>query len=157
MARLAQIKTGDDVLEPSAGNGNLADAAKAAGANVDVIELSPQLQDILQPKGYNLVATDFETFTPSKQYDAIVINPPFSNRKDAAHTMRAFTMLKPDGRLVAIAGEGVFFGSDKAAVAFREWLEANGAQVEGLAAKTFMDTKLLAITVANARRIVLTR
>lgn len=157
MARLAQIKAGDDVLEPSAGNGNLADAAKAAGANVDVIELSPQLQDILQAKGYNLVATDFETFTPSKQYDAIVMNPPFSNRKDAAHIMRAFTMLKPGGRLVAIAGEGVFFGSDKAAVAFREWLEANGAEVEGLAAKTFMDTKLLATTGANARRIVLTR
>lgn len=157
MARLAQIKAGDDVLEPSAGNGNLADAAKAAGANVDVIELSPQLQDILQAKGYNLVATDFEAFTPSKQYDAIVMNPPFSNRKDAAHIMRAFTMLKPGGRLVAIAGEGVFIGSDKAAVAFREWLEANDAEVEGLAAKTFMDTKLLATTGANARRIVLTR
>lgn len=157
MARLAHIKEGDDVLEPSAGNGNLADAAKAAGANVDVIEISSQLRDILTAKGYNVVAHDFGSFSPPKQYDAILMNPPFSNRMDAEHIMRAFTMLKPGGHLVAIAGEGVFFGRDAKAVAFREWLDEHGAEVEALAGGTFKDTSLLATTGANARRIVLTR
>lgn len=157
MATLARIKEGDDVLEPSAGNGNLADAAKAAGANVDVIEISSQLRDILTAKGYTVVAQDFGSFTPTKQYDAILMNPPFSNRQDADHIMRAFTMLKPGGRLVAIAGEGVFFGRDAKAAAFREWLDEHGAEVEALAGGTFKDTSLLATTGANARRIVLTR
>ena len=157
MATLARIKEGDDVLEPSAGNGNLADAAKAAGANVDVIEISSQLRDILTAKGYNVVAHDFSSYTPTKQYDAILMNPPFSNRQDADHIMRAFTMLKPGGRLVAIAGEGVFFGRDSKATAFREWLDEHGAEVEALAGGTFKDTSLLATTGANARRIVLTR
>ena len=157
MATLAGIKEGDDVLEPSAGNGNLADAAKAAGANVDVIEISSQLRDILTAKGYTVVAHDFSSYTPTKQYDAILMNPPFSNRQDADHIMRAFTMLKPGGRLVAIAGEGVFFGRDAKATAFREWLDEHGAEVEALAGGTFKDTSLLATTGANARRIVLTR
>ncbi|SER35465.1 MULTISPECIES: class I SAM-dependent methyltransferase [Pseudomonas] len=155
MARLAGIKKGDDVLEPSAGNGNLADAAKALGANVDVIEISSQLRDILTAKGYTVVDYDFDSFTPEKQYDAVIMNPPFSNRRDAAHIMRAFGMLKPGGRLVAIAGEGVFIGQDAKAVQFREWLDQHGADVEQLGANTFMDKKLLATTGANARLIVI--
>lgn len=155
MARLAGIKKGDDVLEPSAGNGNLADAAKALGANVDVIEISSQLRDILTAKGYTVVDYDFDSFTPEKLYDAVIMNPPFSNRRDAAHIMRAFGMLKPGGRLVAIAGEGVFIGQDAKAVQFREWLDQHGADVEQLGANTFMDKKLLATTGANARLIVI--
>lgn len=36
------------------------------------------------------------------------------------------TLVKPGGSLVAIAGEGVFFGSDAKARAFREWLSERG-------------------------------
>lgn len=157
MARLAHIGKGDRVLEPSAGNGNLADAARAAGGEVDVIEISDSLRKILDAKGYNVVAWDFMSFTPEQPYDAILMNPPFSNRRDAEHIRHAFAMLKPGGRLVAIAGEGVFIGSDAKAVAFRDWLELHGAEVEPLAQGTFQDKKLLATTGANARRIVLVR
>ncbi|BAW27450.1 methyltransferase domain-containing protein [Pseudomonas putida] len=155
MARLANIREGMRVLEPSAGNGNLADAAKAEGGQVDVIEISSQLRDILTAKGYTVVDHDFDGFTPDKPYDAIVMNPPFSNRQDAAHIMRAFGMLAGGGTLAAIAGEGVFFGKDQKAVAFREWLEQHSADVEPLEAGTFNDNALLAQTSANARLIVL--
>lgn len=157
MASLAQITKGMRVLEPSAGNGNLADAARAAGADVDVIEISDSLRKILEAKGYNLVAHDFMEFTPEQPYDAILMNPPFSNRRDAEHIRHAFGMLKPGGHLVAIAGEGVFNGSDAKAVAFRDWLDQHGAEVEPLAKGTFEDKKLLATTGANARRIVMVR
>jgi hypothetical protein len=143
------------VLEPSAGNGNLVDAAKSAGGQVDVIEISSQLRDILTAKGYEVVAHDFDAFTPSEPYDAVILNPPFSNRKDAEHIMRAFGMLKPGGRLAAIAGEGVFFGTDAKAVAFRKWLDDHDADIEPLGAGTFKDTSLLATTGANARLIVI--
>jgi len=157
MARLAKIREGMRVLEPSAGNGNLADAAKAEGGQVDVIEISSQLRDILTAKGYSVVDHDFDGFTPDKPYDAILMNPPFSNRQDAAHIMRAFGMLASGGTLAAIAGEGVFFGKDQKAVAFREWLDVHGADVEPLDAGTFQDNALLAQTSANARLIVLSK
>ncbi|WP_313453308.1 methyltransferase domain-containing protein [Stutzerimonas nitrititolerans] len=155
MASLARIKKGDRVLEPSAGNGNLADAAKSAGAEVDVIEISSQLREILTAKGYTVVAHDFDSFTPEEKYDAVLMNPPFSNRQDAAHIRRAFDMVKAGGHLVAIAGEGVFFGSDAKAVQFRDWLYSVGAEVEQLGSGTFMDKSLLATTGANARLITI--
>lgn len=155
MARLAKIGQGTRVLEPSAGNGNLADAAKAEGAEVDVCEISSQLREILTLKGFNVVDHDFMTYTPEQPYEAIIMNPPFSKRQDAEHIRRAFGMLAPGGRLVAIAGEGVFFGQDAKAVAFREWLEQHGAEVEKLDGGTFNDTSLLAQTGANARLIII--
>lgn len=155
MARLAGISKGTRVLEPSAGNGNLADAAKAAGGEVDVIEISSQLRDILTAKGYTVVDHDFDGFTPEQPYQAILMNPPFSARKDASHIMRAFGMLASGGRLVAIAGEGVFFGQDQKAVAFRAWLDTHNATIEKLDGGTFKDKDLLAQTGANARMIVL--
>jgi hypothetical protein len=155
MARLAGISKGMRVLEPSAGNGNLADAAKADGGEVDVIEISSQLRDILTAKGYNVVDHNFDGFTPEQPYQAILMNPPFSQRQDAAHIMRAYGMLASGGRLVAIAGEGVFFGQDQKAVAFRTWLDTHNATVEKLDGGTFKDKELLAQTGANARLIVL--
>lgn len=155
MARLAGISKGTRVLEPSAGNGNLADAAKADGGEVDVIEISSQLRDILTAKGYNVVDHNFDDFTPEQPYQAILMNPPFSQRQDAAHIMRAYGMLASGGRLVAIAGEGVFFGQDQKAVAFRTWLDTHNATVEKLDGGTFKGKELLAQTGANARLIVL--
>jgi len=154
MAEMADIKPGMTVLEPSAGNGNLADAAREAGATVDAVEISGTLRDVLTAKGHNIAAHDFESFEPDKRYDAVIMNPPFSDRKDAAHIMRAYDMLKPGGKLVAIAGEGVFFGSDQKAHAFRDWLEERGAEVEKLPENTFKDKDLAATTGANARLLV---
>ncbi|MEX3764477.1 LPD1 domain-containing protein [Paraburkholderia phenoliruptrix] len=154
MAEMAGVKPGMSVLEPSAGNGNLADAARDAGATVDTVEISSTLRDILTAKGHNVASHDFESFEPGKQYDAVIMNPPFSDRKDAAHIMRAYDMLKPGGKLVAIAGEGVFFGSDQKAHAFRDWLEEHGAEVEKLPENTFKDKDLAATTGANARLLV---
>lgn len=155
MAEIAGVKAGMRVLEPSAGNGNLADAAKAAGADVDVLEISSQLQNVLQLKGHNLVGHDFEAHAAGEEYDAVIMNPPFSDRKDAMHIQQAYSMLKPGGTLVAIAGEGVFFGTDKKAVEFRDWLESQGAETEKLDAGTFNDRSLLATTGANARLITI--
>lgn len=157
MAEAAGIKAGMRVLEPSAGNGHLADAAKAAGADVDTVEISDALRNILQAKGHNLAGRDFETFEPAVKYDAVLMNPPFSDRKDAAHIMRAWDMVKPGGKLVAIAGEGVFFGTDAKAKAFRDWLAEHGAEVEPLPAGTFMGADLPAQTGANARLIKITK
>ena len=155
MAEMAGVKPGMSVLEPSAGHGSLADAAKSAGGDVDTIEISDALRNVLAAKGHRMVDRDFMSFEPTKRYDAVIMNPPFSDRQDAAHIQRAFEMLKPGGKLVAIAGEGVFFGSDKKAQAFRDWLEESGAEVEKLPENTFKGSDLPAQTGANARLIVI--
>lgn len=88
-------------------------------------------------------------------YDRIIMNPPFSSRRDAEHVRHAFTLLKPGGRIVAIMGEGVFFGQDKKAQDFREWLEAVGGTSEKLPEGSFMDPSLPVNTGVSARMVVI--
>ncbi|TXH15579.1 MAG: hypothetical protein E6R03_06960, partial [Hyphomicrobiaceae bacterium] len=88
-------------------------------------------------------------------YDRIIMNPPFSDRRDAEHVQHAYSLLKPGGRIVAIMGEGVFFGQDKRAQDFRAWLEEVGGTSEKLAEGTFMDPSLPVNTATNARMVVI--
>lgn len=150
----AGITKGMDVLEPSAGNGNIADAVKNADVIPDVIELSSELSKILEAKGYPVVGSDFMSYN-EKKYDRIVMNPPFSNGADGDHVMHAYKLLKPGGRIVAIVGEGTFIRSDKKAVNFREWLDQVNGSEEKLPQGTFSDKKLLNTTQANARMVVI--
>lgn len=87
-------------------------------------------------------------------YDRIIMNPPFSDRRDAEHVQHAYSLLKPGGRLVAIMGEGVFYGQDKKAQAFREWLDEVGGTSEKLPEGTFLDPSLPVNTSVNARMVV---
>lgn len=88
-------------------------------------------------------------------YDRILMNPPFSNRRDAEHVRHAYSLLKPGGRIVAIMGEGVFFGQDKKAQDFRAWLEEVGGTSEKLEEGTFLDPSLPVNTATNARMVVI--
>ena len=86
------------ILEPSAGNGAILDAvvkdgvpytyrskngeihdltANARKENIYCIEKNPELQMILQEKGYRVIASDFLTYTPDHDFDLALINPPF--------------------------------------------------------------------------------
>jgi hypothetical protein len=124
----AEIKPGMKVLEPSAGKGDIADAIKSQGANVDTVELRPVLRDILEAKGHNLVGDDFLKTTG--QYDRIVMNPPFERGQDAQHVQHAWEQLKPGGKLVAIMSEGTFSRSDRRSAEFRQWLNERGGTSE---------------------------
>lgn len=88
-------------------------------------------------------------------YDRIIMNPPFSDRRDVQHVQHAYDLLKPGGRLVAIMGEGSFFGTDKKAQAFREWLESVGGTEEKLPEGSFNDPTLPVTTGVNARMVVI--
>lgn len=90
-------------------------------------------------------------------YDRILMNPPFGDRRDAEHVQNAYRLLNPGGRVVAIMGEGVFFGQDKKAVEFREWLESVGGTSEKLEDGTFLDPSLPVNTGVNARMVVIDR
>ena len=153
MVEMAEIQPGECVLEPSAGDGNIAGAIRAAGVEPDVVEISGQLREILEAKRFNLVGWDFLDVTG--EYDAIVMNPPFSGNADIAHVRHAYALLRDGGRLVSIVGEGAFFRMGKTEAEFREWLDELAAEVITLPAGTFTDTQLLATTGANARLVVI--
>ncbi|TDN62205.1 hypothetical protein [Paraburkholderia sp. BL10I2N1] len=155
LVEMANLRPGMRVLEPSAGNGNIADALRAAGYEPDVIEISHQLRAVLEAKQYRVIGWDFLEFTDT--VDAIVMNPPFSGGCDIKHVRHAYSLLAEGGRLVAIVGEGAFYRSDAQANAFRDWLDEVGAEVEKLLEGTFTDRTLLQTTGANARVVAISR
>lgn len=151
----ADIQESMDVLEPSAGMGHMADAIREqTGVEPDVVELSGDRRELLEAKGYNLVGSDFMDVS-GKQYDRIVMNPPFSKGRDIQHVQHAYSLLKPGGRLVAIMGEGAFFQSNSRAEGFRAWLDGLGATSERLPEGSFMDPALPVNTSVNARLVVI--
>jgi 16S rRNA G1207 methylase RsmC len=113
------------VLEPSAGRGNIADVIreKHPEASLTLIEYNHSLTEILSLKGYEVQTEgDFMQWTPCEGvlFDRILMNPPFEKFQDVEHVRRAYTFLKPGGRLVAIMGNGAFFRQEKKAEQFRD-------------------------------------
>lgn len=137
LVALAGIEPGMTVLEPSAGHGMLAEAARAAGAKVDAVELAVDLREILQAKGFGLVGGDFMDTTPSQSYDAVVMNPPFSNDMDIDHVRHAYDHLKPGGRLVAIVSATAGDRQNNKNKAFREWFDGLGGSEQAMPEGSF--------------------
>lgn len=134
------IEPGMTVLEPSAGHGMLADAARDAGAKVDAVEIAGDLRDILTEKGHTLIGHDFMALTPTASYDAVIMNPPFSNGMDMDHVRHAYDFLKPGGRLAAIVSAGAGQQSTRKGQEFAAWLDTLGAVVEPMREGAFKDS-----------------
>jgi predicted RNA methylase len=113
---MAYIREGDLVLEPSAGSGVLAKAARAKGGKVTCIEIQDGLAFELATKhGFPETYTgDFLLREPKNfpEFDVIVMNPPFDRGRDCDHVRHAFQFLKPGGRLVAIMSARAEFAED---------------------------------------------
>jgi len=117
MVEMADIQSDDICLEPSAGIGTLADLMsekiKQKGENqgqLHCIEQKISMADICKMKGHVTTQTDFMEWTPDEligQFDKIVMNPPFEKQQDVKHICRAFEMLAPGGRLVALCSGNV--------------------------------------------------
>ena len=92
-----------NILEPSAGNGNIVEALKEKEKNsckryyfnIDCIEADQNLQYILKGKNFRVVHNDFLTYDTMKEYDLIVMNPPFSN--GCKHLLKALEMQGKNG------------------------------------------------------------
>lgn len=143
----ANIPAGEAVrvLEPSAGDGAIADAVRGAypAARVDVFERHCSLREILKAKGFEIAGDDFmgeEGAALGAVYDYVLMNPPFERLQDIDHVRRAFAKLKPGGRLVAIMSPGAFFRRDAKAADFRAWFEAHGGEKFDIAAGAFKES-----------------
>ncbi len=129
-AWVAGIRSGDRVLEPSAGTGALCAFALATGASVHANELSERRADLLAVLLAEAGQDPSETLTrenadhldailpASVRADVVLLNPPFSQtagrlgRRRVAtvgtdHVLQALRRLDAGGRLVAILSAGV--------------------------------------------------
>lgn len=96
---LNYVKT---VLEPSAGKGDIVQGlkshAKYQNLDIDCVEINKDLRNCLKGAGYRVVGDDFLTYSTMKQYDLIVMNPPFSNGD--AHLLKALKVQQRYGGAV---------------------------------------------------------
>lgn len=67
--------------------------------NVRCIERDPELQYLLQGKGYRLIDSDFLKYEGDTQFDLILMNPPFSNGDE--HLLKAWSIIE-NGDIVCL-------------------------------------------------------
>jgi len=140
---LADIRPGMRVLEPSAGDGRIAVAARGMGATVICVELLQANCLKLDAEGLTgAIKMDFLQLNGGLQkslglFDRVTMNPPFSRQADIDHIRHAHTFLKPGGRLVAVASAAVEFRTNRKTVEFREWLEEREGEIEALPPGSF--------------------
>lgn len=140
LVELAQINKNSIVLEPSAGIGNIADKIKEVSQNIDVCEQMYSFCELLELKGYNVIKGDFLGYATSKKYDAIIMNPPFSDEQ--SHIKHAYDMLADGGTLVSITSPHWTFANDKNTVNFRSWLDNETYYTKDLQSGTFEMTNV---------------
>ena len=118
---------GKTVIEPSAGTGALANVIAGVPAELLCIERDLDCCQQLTAMGHEVIYGDFLEYEPgARTFDRVVMNPPFSGGRDVLHILRAWKLVAPGGRLVAIASAGVKFRRDKATRAFRALVAAHG-------------------------------
>lgn len=151
----AEIIIVDRWLEPSAGQGALADLAFELSGQYELVELMETNCNILLDKGYFLHNDDFLKLTPDDlgYFDKIIANPPFTKNQDIDHIKHMYSFLNVGGRLVSVASKSWTFGSQKKQVAFREWLQFVGAEIEIIPAGAFKESgtniETVLITINN--------
>ena len=141
VVEMAEIRDGENCLEPSAGRGGIAQFMP----NCDCIELNPDNAAYLREHGFNVIHDDFMTFEPEKDYDVIVMNPPFNKGQAVAHVTKAIQIAKRC--VVAIADAGVSYRTDRVTTEFRELVKSYGGTIEPLEAGVFKESGTMVNTV----------
>ena len=133
LVALAGVRKDSRVLEPEAGSGNIADAAKEVTDHVDCIERMTDFCEILKLKKHNVIGNDLLTAETAPIYDAVVMNPPFS--EECEHIKRAFDFLRPGGSLVAVCSSSIQWKSTRKYEQFRDWLSEHTHSIDECGAK----------------------
>lgn len=99
---MAEIGDDDLVLEPSAGQGALAD--RLPKGRTICVELSALRCKVLESKGFKVHCGDFIEWADSTRlrFDRVVMNPPFADGRAILHTRTAGGLVKRGGVLVAV-------------------------------------------------------
>lgn len=99
MCDMVDWKRVHNVLEPSAGKGDIADyiAQRYGRDNIRIscVEIDKELCKILRSNEHSVYNGDFMQYTSTIPYDCVVMNPPFRNA--VAHLLKVLRMLQTNG------------------------------------------------------------
>lgn len=122
-----QTRSAPDIVEPSAGTGNICRAILRAmpHARISCVELLQGHRDILSAAGHSVIGTNFLSLRPTlrARFDGAIMNPPFGGGGDAKHVLHAVKFVKPAGMLSAIVSPGMLFRQTAPYVALKRWVE----------------------------------
>lgn len=148
----AQIRRGEYVGEFSAGTGRILTAVSELfdfnEIQVTAVEINPRLARALTSRfpAARVICADFMACGDELgKFDKIIINPPFANGQDIAHTCRALDFLRSGGRLVSICANGPRQNEKMLPL-----VEAKGGTWEELPNGTFVESG------TNVRTVLLT-
>ncbi|MFJ3630835.1 class I SAM-dependent methyltransferase [Streptomyces sp. NPDC090112] len=157
---LADIQAGQEVLEPSAGTGAMAERIADRGGVVDCVELDQGRAEIIRKEGYarQVTVADFLTLPVAATYDRVVMNPPFAKQLDIRHVQRALRWIRPDGLLVAVMSAGLTFRSNALAADFRSQVREARGTIQPLPDHWFKGVRtVLAVIPVHSQLPELTR
>jgi len=146
---------GRRILEPSGGEGALADAARAAGAEVVAVESHGPSVQILRNKDYEVLEQDFLSLDPEATglFDAVIANPPFTGGQDIAHVAHMWRFLRAGGVLVSLMSPGWRTGRTRTQREFLDFTKAMDARIEELPPGAFKGSGWNA-TVLRVRMVI---
>lgn len=165
MLDFAQLTPGNRILEPSCGDGALLKHLEELEPAFDTfsilaIEIDEQRasQALKALPGAVICQSDFmgDTWVYEKgdtEFDRILANPPFENRQDAQHILRAYMLLRPGGILVSVAASSGKFRRETEYVQIRELVNSGHGNIIDLPAGSFIESG----TAVNAVLVVLER
>ncbi|MCK2000780.1 DUF4942 domain-containing protein [[Brevibacterium] frigoritolerans] len=155
------------VLEPSAGKGDIAKYIKEAyeefntrryrshfkPIDMEVIEIDENLRHILKGENFRIVHNDFLTFHTYKNYDLVILNPPFSNGDK--HLLKAIQLQENGGQVVCLLNaetlKNPYSNTRKDLIKKLEEYEADVEFLDGSFAeaerKTLVEVALIKITI----------
>ncbi len=142
LAELDKVTRQCSILEPSCGNGDLADAIYERNTNLICNELNRDMAICLGDKPYTCMFGDFLRMELDKvvKFSRIVMNPPFSRQQDIDHIYHAYSMLEEGGILVSIISESPFFRSNRKSTDFCAWLRLVDVEITDLSAGAFRES-----------------
>ena len=100
LANFDGISSGDRILEPSAGNGQIVKVLREGGYDnrIDAVELRPEERGTLEALADNVTIGSFFDYEPDCGYDVIIGNPPYSLALDFIN--KSLELLHPGGLLI---------------------------------------------------------
>lgn len=140
------------VLEPSAGEGALADALvkfhRCYPADVTCLEPDRWRAAVCEAKGFQTFTMPFEAWAdtyPDRRFELVLMNPPFTlpgrSAAWAEHVKLAWRLLVPGGALTSIAPISLLWKADRLTAEIRDLAERHGYIYDDLASDAFAESE----------------
>lgn len=145
MVGIANISETDRVLEPSAGKAAILNYIASLTERYTAVELNFANCKWLRSRGYRVNQQSFEKYyeshiNTSTKFNKVVMNPPFSDKRDLLHTVMAYNLLAPGGILVGLVAENSLYYDRPITHHFNALLKSIGATIQEVPHGSFKES-----------------